>query len=86
MAKILKFPIPEKKKEIDHELDMARELMNKIVLTLSEYRYDVNDPKMIDDLGVIYHMLYAMMLRNAGLQHHWHEMIDEIIKEMKKAR
>lgn len=86
MAKIIEFPSPKKKKnEMDHELDIARELMNVTITTLNEYQYDVREhPEMIDDLGVIYHMFYAMMLRDINKEHPWHEMIDEIIREMKK--
>lgn len=85
MAKIIKFPTPKKKDELNHELDMARELMNKVIVTLNEYRYDVREhPTMIDDLGVVYHVFYAMMLRDVGKDHPWHEMMDEIVREMKK--
>lgn len=84
MSKIIKFPQREKPKEMDHELDMARLLMQDIVKTLSEYRYDPTDEKMTDDLGVIYTMIYAMIIRADGEYHQFHEMMTELATELKK--
>lgn len=81
VAALLKAP----QSKMDHELDMAREIMHGIVGTLAEYRYDpANDEEMINDLGVIYTMIYAMMIRADGEYHQFHEMMAELATELKK--
>jgi len=83
-SKIIKFPTPVKPQKMDHELDIARLLMQGIVTTLIEYRYDPTDEKMSDDLGLIYNMLYAMMVRADGEYHQFHDMMQELANELKK--
>lgn len=83
MSKIIKFPTPSKPEPMDHELDMARVLMQDMVKTLIEYRYDPTEEGMQNDLGVIYTMIYAMFIRADGEYHQFHDMLDELATELK---
>ena len=89
MAKILQFKpkIKTTNKGIDHNLDVARELMNSLVRTLNDYGYEIKyGDDTFKDLGIIYNLLYAMMLRQDGKEHSWHEMMNEILSEMNKRK
>ena len=94
MGKVVKFELKDKSKEseepigqIDHELDMAREVMYAIVSKLTEYRYyPQEDEKLMEDLGLIFHVVYAMMLRTSGEFHQFHEMMDEIMAELERQK
>jgi hypothetical protein len=92
MAKILEFPktpkaIKNKELEMDHELDIARECMKAVVSVLYEYQYyPQDDEQLAEDLGLVYHIMYAMMLRTDGQYHQFHEMMEEIMKELKRQR
>lgn len=83
-SKIIKFPTPKKPEPMDHELDMTRLLMQTMVKTLLDYRYDPTEEGMADDLGVIYTMVYAMMIRADGGRHQFHEMMTELATELKR--
>ena len=72
-----------KKEELDHELDVARMLMMELIEKLQEYHYNptVNSP-LFDDFTIVYNMMYASLCREAGEPHPWHDMMDEINKEL----
>jgi hypothetical protein len=74
--------------QLDHELDVTREVMTAIIQTLQEYQYYASkDAKIFEDLGIIFNLVYAMLLRYDNEHHDWHEMMDEITRvtlEMKE--
>jgi len=87
MADIIKFPFKEPEEPMDHELDIARECMKAVVTTLIDYQYYPNlDEGLEKDLGLVYHILYATMLRYDGQYHQFHEMMDEIMNELENQR
>lgn len=84
MAKIIQFKKAEEKPTMDHELDMARMLMQNMLTTLQEYRYYMTpEDKLFEDLSIVLNVTYAALLRQAGEDHQWHEMMDEILKQVK---
>lgn len=85
MSKVIQFPSPPNKEPpLDHELDVARLCMENLISTLIDYRYMPEpDTQLFDDVAICYSIIYAALLREDGLPHQWHEMMDEIIKETK---
>lgn len=81
MSNIIQFP---QKEEIDVELNITKDIMKIVINEISQYGYNVipND-ELFNDIGVVFNIFYAILVRNAGQYHAWHPIIDEMILFMK---
>ena len=75
---IVQFPTKSVPLRVDKELDLASFVMPDLLQTLQDSGIDINEEKFIEDLDVIFNLLYAMIVRNVGDHHALHPVLEDI--------
>lgn len=61
------------------ELDIASDIMEQAIIVLIDAGFDVkNNRKMVEDLGLMLNLFYAITARANGKEHFLHETLDDI--------
>ena len=91
MADILDFPNMKSKNQAeelkkDPQLVLASQMIQSITEHLRNNTHLLKaDKNLFYDIRIVYHLLYATLLRNAGEYHNWHEMMDEITRVLNES-
>jgi len=81
---VIRFP---KKHEPDPFMDLAAEAMQEAMMVLAEEGFNPKEsPPLLKDCGMLLNIIYAMLLRDASIDHFLHDHLDLIQEDMDKKR
>ena len=70
------------------EMDIASDIVEQAIIIFMEAGYDVkNNRKLVEDLGLILNLFYAIVARANGKEHFLHDALDDmssVLREIKE--
>ena len=70
------------------ELDLSSDILEQAIIILLEAGYEVkNNRKLVEDLGLMLNLFYAVVARANGKEHFLHDALDnmsDILREIKE--